>query len=126
VEGGAGGPKDAMGGGNGICVGKNAPPEAVDFLRFLTSVENQIKLTKIGAIIPVVKGTEKAITDPNMVMVFEAVNAAKYFQLYYDQYLPPAVGTAVNEAVQGLFLGTKTPEEVAKAVEKVAAEELKK
>ncbi len=41
VEGGAGGATDALGGGNGICVGKNAPPEAVDFLRFLTSTENQ-------------------------------------------------------------------------------------
>ncbi len=59
-----------------------------------------------------------------MIMVFEAVNAAKYFQLYYDQYLPPAVGNKVNDAVQALFFGTMTPEDVAKAIEKVAAEEL--
>ncbi len=124
VEGGAGGPVDAMGGGNGIVVGKNAPPEAVDFLRYLTSLENQIKLTEIGAIIPVVSGAEAAIADPNMAMVAEAVSAADYYQLYYDQYLPPAVGEAVNDAVQGLFAGTMTPEEVAQAVEAAAAEEL--
>ena len=59
-----------------------------------------------------------------MVMVYDAVAAADYFQLYYDQYLPPAVGEAVNDAVQGLFAGTMTPEEVAQAVEAAAAEEL--
>jgi raffinose/stachyose/melibiose transport system substrate-binding protein len=124
VEGGAGGPADAMGGGNGIVVGKNAPPEAVDFLRYLTNLENQSKLAELGVAIPVVKGAEKAIADPNMLMVYEAVSAADYYQLYYDQYLPPAVGEAVNDAVQGLFAGIMTPEEVAQAVEAAAAEEL--
>ena len=124
VEGGAGAGADAMGGGNGIAVGKNAPPEAVDFLRFLTNLENQSLLADLGVIIPVVNGAEKAVTDPNMVMVYEAVSAAGYFQLYYDQYLPPAVGEAVNDSVQGLFAGVMTPEEVAQAVEAAYAEEL--
>ena len=52
------------------------------------------------------------------------MSAADYYQLYYDQYLPPAVGEAVNDAVQGLFAGIMTPEEVAQAVEAAAAEEL--
>jgi raffinose/stachyose/melibiose transport system substrate-binding protein len=125
VEGGAGGPADALGGGNGIIVGKNAPPEAVDFLRFLTNSTNQSKLASLGVAIPVVKGAEKALTDPNMLMVYQAVNAAKYYQVYYDQYMSPAVGTAVNEAVQGLFVGTLTPEQVAKAVDAAVAKELK-
>ena len=41
VEGGAGAPTDAFGGGDGFIVGKDAPPETVDFLGFLTNVENQ-------------------------------------------------------------------------------------
>jgi raffinose/stachyose/melibiose transport system substrate-binding protein len=124
VEGGAGKGTDAMGGGNGFAVGANAPDEAVDFVRYLTSLENQIKLTEIGVIIPVVNGAEEAITDPNMVMVFEAVNAAEYFQLYYDQYLPPAVGEAVNDSVEGIFGGTMTPEEAAQAIDAAYAAEL--
>ncbi len=36
VEGGAGNPGDAFGGGNGFAIGKNAPPEAVDFVKFLS------------------------------------------------------------------------------------------
>ncbi len=117
VEGGAGAITDAMGGGNGIAVGRDAPDEAVDFLRYLTNVDNQITLTEIGAIVPVVKGAEEAITNPAMVQVFEGVNQAQYFQLYYDQYMAPAVGEAVNDSVEGLFAGTMTPEEVAQAID---------
>ncbi len=36
VEGGAGGATDALGGGNGFAIGKNAPAEAVDFVKYLT------------------------------------------------------------------------------------------
>ena len=50
---------------------------------------------------------------------------AKYYQLYYDQYLPPAVGQTVNDETQALFAGQATPEEVAKAIEAAAASELK-
>jgi raffinose/stachyose/melibiose transport system substrate-binding protein len=52
--------------------------------------------------------------------------AAKYFQLYYDQYLPPAMGSVVNDSVQGLFAGSSTPEQAAQAVEDSAKTELKK
>ena len=124
VEGGAGAGTDAMGGGNGFVVGKNAPPEAVDFLRYLTSLDNQIKLTELGVIIPVVKGAETHITDPNMVLVFNAVSDAEYFQLYYDQYLPPAVGEAVNDSVQGIFGGVLIPEEAAQAIDAAYVQEL--
>ncbi len=36
VEGGAGDVTDVMGGGNGFAIGKNASPEAVDFVKYLT------------------------------------------------------------------------------------------
>ena len=110
--------------GSGTVVGANAPDEAVEFLRFMTSLENQVLVTETGAIIPTVNGAQEALTDANMVFVFEAVAQADYFQLYFDQYLPPAVGTALNEAVQGLYAGTATPEEVAQAVDDSYALEL--
>ena len=37
VEGGAGDVTDVMGGGNGFAIGKNAPPEAIDFVKYLTA-----------------------------------------------------------------------------------------
>ena len=40
VDGGAGAATDAFGGGDGFAVGKDAPPEAVEFLEFITNVDN--------------------------------------------------------------------------------------
>lgn len=117
VEGGAGDVTDGMGGGNGFAVGKDAPPEAVEFVKFLTSVENQTKVGEIGMGLPVVKGSEAGVTDPNLLLVQEARDKAVYFQLYYDQYLAPATGEVIKDAVQGLFAGTVTPEEVAQQLQ---------
>jgi raffinose/stachyose/melibiose transport system substrate-binding protein len=125
VEGGAGDPSDALGGGDGFAVGKNAPPEAIEFVRFLTSVENQTAMAKAGlAVPPVVKGAEAGLSDPLLKEVQSRVSQAKYYQLYYDQYLPPAVGQTVNDATQGIFAGTSSPEEVANTIEETAATEL--
>lgn len=117
VEGGAGKASDAMGGGNGFAIGKDAPPEAVDFVKYLTAPEQQERVAAIGAGIPVVKGGEVGLTDPNMILVQQTFAAADYFQLYYDQYMPSAMGSIINEAVAGLFAGTSTPEQVAQAIE---------
>jgi raffinose/stachyose/melibiose transport system substrate-binding protein len=126
VEGGAGGPTDVLGGGDGFAVGANAPDETVDFLRFLVSVENQRKMVEAEIITtPTVKGTEDLITDPISIAILNARNNAEYFQLYYDQFLPPAVGEAVNDAVETLFAGVGTPEEAAQMIEDAAAQELK-
>jgi raffinose/stachyose/melibiose transport system substrate-binding protein len=125
VEGGAGEPTDALGGGNGFVIGKNAPPEAIDFLKYLSSVDSQIAQAKIGLSVPVVKGAESGLTDPMLQLVQKGAAAANYFQLYYDQAMPPAVGSVVNDSVQGVFAGTMSPEEAAQAIEDSAAQELK-
>jgi raffinose/stachyose/melibiose transport system substrate-binding protein len=124
VEGGAGGPDDVLGGGDGFAVGANAPDETVDFLRYLTNVENQRAGAEIW-IVPVVAEAEDVLADnPIMVDILAARNNAPYFQLYYDQFLPPAVGEAVNDAVETLFAGVGSPEEAAAAIEESASFEL--
>lgn len=125
VEGGAGAGSDVVGGGNGFAIGKNAEPEAVDFAKYLTNVANQTIIAEHGTGIPVVKGAEVGLTDPNMLLVQQLFSAADYFQLYYDQFLPPATGSVLNDSVQGLFAGTLTPEQVAQAVEDSFAQESK-
>ncbi|MBX0329407.1 extracellular solute-binding protein, partial [Oscillochloris sp. ZM17-4] len=125
VEGGAGSPTDALGGGDGFAVGKNAPPAAIDFVRFLTSVENQTAMAKAGfAVPPVIKGAEAGIDDPLIKELTLTLAKAQYYQLYYDQYMPPAVGAAVNDATQEIFAGTASPEQVAQTIEDSAAFEL--
>jgi raffinose/stachyose/melibiose transport system substrate-binding protein len=125
IEGGMGNATDVLGGGDGIAVGRDAPDEAIEFLQFVTSVENQRAGAEIGMIVPTVGGAEDAVSsDPIMSQILEMRNAAPYFQLYYDQFLPPSVGEAVNDAVETLFVGVASPEEAAQAVEDAAFFEL--
>ena len=127
VDGGQGDPSDVLGGADGFAFGKNAPPAAVDFARFFTNLENQKGMAKENvAVLPVVKGAETEVSDSMLQEVLATVGKAKYYQLYYDQYMPPAVGSTVNDATQGIFAGTMTPEQAAQAIEASAASELKK
>ncbi len=122
VEGGAGKPTDALGGGNGFVVGKDAPDEAIDFLKFMMTVEEQDKQTALGMGVPVVKGA--TVEDPVLLQIVEGRDEAEYLQLYYDQYLPPATGAVVNDIVQGIMAKSMTPEEACQTLEDTAASEL--
>ena len=113
VEGGAGQAGEQFGGGDGFAFGKDAPPEAVDFARFLVGSEIASKGGASGAILPVMSGTESSVTDPNMKAVLDTRAEASYVQLYLDQAYEPAVGQAVNDAVQELFADKASPQEVA-------------
>ncbi len=125
VEGGAGDATDVIGGGNGFAIGKNAPQEAIDFVKYLTTASAQSQMASLGMGIPVVKGSEVGLKDANMVEVQKAFAAAKYFQLYYDQFLPSAVGDAINSNVQTVFAGTATPQQAAQAIEDAAKKYIK-
>ena len=125
VDGGAGNASDVLGGGDGIAVGVNASPEAVDFLRYITTPENQVRFVELGTgVIPTVAGAEESVTDPLLQGVLAARNDAEYYQLYYDQFLPPSIAQAVLDAVEGLFVGTLTPADAAQAIEDAASFEL--
>ncbi len=117
VAGGKGKLTDVMGGGNGYIVGKNAPDETLDFLDFYLSVRIQKEKVKNEGIIPVVKGAETAL-EGNSAEIAKAVSKAGYYQLYYDQFLPSAVGSAVQNAVASLLAGKSTPEEAAAMIDK--------
>lgn len=120
VDGGKGQTTDTMGGGGGFAVGKDAPPAAVDFLKYLATVDNQRKAVATGAILPITKGAEDAIKDPRQKKVAEAVARSTGFQLYLDQAYPPSVGQAVNDSVAQLIAAAMSPEDVARAVTEAA------
>jgi raffinose/stachyose/melibiose transport system substrate-binding protein len=116
VEGGAGGPKDGFGGGDGFAVGKDAPDEAVDFLAFLSSLENAKRIGATGTTLPVTIGAASSVEDPNNQLVLAGMAEAPFIQLYLDQFFSPAVGAAVNDAVQTVFAGTATCDEMSTAI----------
>lgn len=123
VEGGAGNADDVLGGGDGFAIGINAPDETVEFVKMLTTEESQ----RAGAafIVPVVKGTEDIVEgDPIMQAILDARNNAPYFQLYYDQFLPPVIASTINDAVETIFASAASGEEAALMVEEIASFEL--
>jgi raffinose/stachyose/melibiose transport system substrate-binding protein len=128
VTGGAGDPADGVGGGNGIAVGKNAPPEAIDFLKFLNSKYNAQKIetpTTAGGsdsmgMSPVV-GVDPTVLSTPLQAVLAGRDKAKHIQLYLDQATSPAMGTAINEATIALFVGASDPARVCKAITDAAA-----
>jgi len=68
--------------------------------------------------IPPVEGVESKLTDSITKEVVEAANNASQIQLWYDQYLPPAVATAHLDGLQEVFGLTKTPQEAQEAMQK--------
>ena len=121
VTGGAGDPNDGVGGGNGIGVGINAPPEAIDFLKFFSSAEQAQIIGKDNFGIPTTIGTESSVADPNLKAVLDARSKATFVQNYLDQATSPDVGKAINDATATLFAGTGTPEDVCQAITDAAA-----
>ncbi len=115
---------DVFGGGDGYAFGKDAPDATIDFAKFIMSRENLAAAVETKGILPTIVGMNDLVTDPLLVDVLAARDNAGYYQLYYDQFLPPPVAQAVLDAVQGLTAGQLTPEQTAQAVEEVAAMEL--
>jgi raffinose/stachyose/melibiose transport system substrate-binding protein len=117
VEGGAGAATDGLGGGNGFAVGRDAPPETLDFLKFLVSEDAATRWGELNqGILPTTVGTEGSVTDPQLVDVLAARAEAEFVQLYLDQATTPDLGAAINEAVATLYGGNGTPESVAQAI----------
>jgi raffinose/stachyose/melibiose transport system substrate-binding protein len=123
VDGAAGDPFDGVGGGNGFAVGKDAPPETVDFLHHLVSLDAANRWGALNSgILPTTNGSEASVTDATMKSVLDGRAKAKFVQLYLDQATTPALGGAINEAVATLYAGTGTPESVAEAINTAAGQ----
>jgi raffinose/stachyose/melibiose transport system substrate-binding protein len=76
--------------------------------------------------IPPVQNASSYVSDPMMKKMAKAFEAAGHVQVYYDQYLPPAMGEKHKDLIQSLFGLKISPKEVAQAHEKAILEELNK
>ncbi|MGH0217149.1 ABC transporter substrate-binding protein [Sinorhizobium meliloti] len=111
VEGGAGAATDTLGGLNGWAVTKNAPPEALDFLRYLTNAENERLMASVGMIVPAAAGAENGVTNPLVRASADQLAASTWHQNYFDQDLGPSVGRVVNDASVEIVSGQMSSEE---------------
>jgi raffinose/stachyose/melibiose transport system substrate-binding protein len=121
VEGAAGDPKGAFGGGDGFSCSVNAPPACADFLNFLLSVDQQKKFAELNVGPPTTQGAESAVTDVNLQQVIKIRGDAPFIQLYFDKALPTAVGTALNDEIANVFAGASKSDKIVAAEAAAAA-----
>ncbi|MEZ4633237.1 MAG: extracellular solute-binding protein [Deinococcales bacterium] len=117
VEGGAGDITDTFGGINGFVVAKDAPDEAVTFLKYLMSVENQTEAGARALFIPMAKGSEVEMTNPFFAQISRDLAASNWHQIFLDQSLGADVGGVVNDISAQLATGDITPADAAALIQ---------
>ena len=122
VPGGAGEASDTLGGINGWLVTKDAPKEAVAFLKAFVSEDVQKKLSAGNYIVPTYLGADTALGSAFMRNIAKNLAASKYHQNFYDQDLGPNVGRVVNDATAEIAGGTMTSKAAAKAIQDAYAQ----
>ena len=115
VAGGAGVPTEGFGGVDGFVVGKDASPEAIDFLKYIVSADVQRQVS-IDQPLPANRQAVDAVTDPNQLAVFEGLSQSTFLQQYLDQFFTPEVGGMVNDQTALLFGDATSPEDAAAAI----------
>jgi raffinose/stachyose/melibiose transport system substrate-binding protein len=121
IEGAKGDPTAALGGGDGFSCAAWAPPECVELLKYIASVDVQTRFGESGAGVPVTKGSEAGVADPNLQQVLKGLHSASYVQLWLDTAYGPTVGGAMNDGIVALFGGSGSPEDIVKGMEDAAA-----
>ena len=86
------------------------------------SEDDQIDFMIESGKIPPIKGVDEKLSDETSKTIMQAVNNASAVQLWYDQYLPPAVASVHLDTCQEIFGMTMTPEEAAKQFQQAMEE----
>ena len=117
LPGGKGKITDTLGGVQGFLLTKDAPPEALDFLKFFVSAEEQKAAAEAGVYVPATKGTDGFIKNPLVAEVARAISHSTWHQNFLDQDLGPSVGRVVNDVSVAIAAGDMTPEEGAEQIQ---------
>ena len=126
IEGGKG-DKDALTGApEGWMLSKNAPKEAVDFLKFLTSKETAYEFTKIDGQLNAIKGgVDESNTSAFGMEAYEIVNSASTTAPWFDNAVNINIADIFMRGGQNLAIGEQSPEDIMKDVQ-AEAERLRK
>jgi raffinose/stachyose/melibiose transport system substrate-binding protein len=121
VAGGQGDPTAIMGGSGGYSLSKKAPKEALGFLEFLVTKEQQEAYAKAFVTIPVNKEAQEVVTDSYNISALQAFNKAAYSMQFLDTQFGQNVGNAMNTAVVNLLAGKGSAADIVKDTNAAAA-----
>lgn len=118
IEGGKG-DKDALTGApEGWMLSENAPAEAVEFLKFLTSQETAYEFTKVDGQLNAIKGgVDEANTSVARMEAYEVVNSASKTAPWFDNAVNINIADIFMRGGQNLAIGEQTPEDIMKDVQ---------
>jgi raffinose/stachyose/melibiose transport system substrate-binding protein len=119
---GKGDQKALTGAPEGFMLSKNAPPEAVEFLKFLTSVENATEFTKTDGQLNAIEG---GVTDDNTSAArkeaYDLILGASKSAPWFDNAVNINIGDIFMRGGQSLAIDQTTPEDIMKEVQNEAA-----
>ncbi|GAA4174488.1 ABC transporter substrate-binding protein [Gryllotalpicola koreensis] len=121
VAGGKGDPSALMAGGGGYSLSKNAPKEALEFVEFILTPEQQKAYATAFQSIPVNKEAQSVVTQPYNISSLQAFNKAAYTVNFLDTQYGQNVGNALNTAVVNLLAGKGTAADIVKDTNAAAA-----
>jgi raffinose/stachyose/melibiose transport system substrate-binding protein len=121
VPGGKGVKGSLLGGGDGYACSWKAPqPACSQFLGYIDSLSVQRRIGASGFGLPVRRGSESSVKDPNLKTVLKFRSSSPFIQLYLDQAYSAAIGQALNGAIAKQFAGKATPAQVVAEIAKAA------
>jgi len=110
-------PGSMLGGGDGFACSYKAPqPACADFLAYLDGPVMQRRIGSTNFGLPVRKGTESSVKDPNLREVLQFRSTSPFVQLYLDQAFSASIGQALNAAIADAFAGQATPEQIVQRI----------
>lgn len=121
IEGGKGAITDTLGGASGFVLTKDAPDEAIDFLKYFMGVEVQKAAASGGVYIPTVPSAGGLVEDVILKQFAAIGGASTYHQLFLDQFFGSELGGAINDVSAQMATGDITPEAAAELLEETRA-----
>ena len=123
VEGGAGDPAAALGGGDAWAVSEGAPDTAVDLVKYLLSEDVQRGFAENDMGLPTLPAATDAVSDPVLADLIQVRDDAPFVQLYFDTAFGESIGGAMNDEIALMFAGEATPQDIVDAMQQAADEQ---
>lgn len=123
VDGGAGDPTAALGGGDAWAVSEGAPDAAVDLVTYLLSDDVQRGFAENDMGLPTIPAATDAVSDPVLADLIAVRDSAPYVQLYFDTAFGESIGGAMNDEIALMFAGKASPQDIVDAMQQAADEQ---
>lgn len=123
IDGAEGNQTALTGAPNGFLVNAQSKnkPLAIDFLKFLTSLDNAKQETKqLNWLSPVIGSTTAENSTPQLQKALKTIQGASELAIWLDTVTSSEVANAYLAGVQGLLDGSKTPESIMTDVQAAA------